>query len=612
MLLIQFYSQMTKNILKEILENNISNEEYLDKVISVFNEINNGIVRLYRFAGEDFKLMREQFKKFNRQSIRISENIDEAFALFDLQQDKKSFLQKIDEYKEKQAGYNEFIRKRIESYKELTSDFHKKTESILIPVKNLYQQIKSLKVLLTSLRLCSSAQNNQRSIQKKTDSLFGLIREIYTQFDRGIESTMTSLSNTIRQINEIEILNSEKLIGNQDKIEECKRLLHKKQGEVMLKNRELSVNVQENIGNSHKIVIELQYHDIIRQKIEHIMQVHYQIIDHLKKLKEGGDRENQDDIIRYLLQVGNIARIQASQLLYANREYESAIDVIGEKLLSFSGNMISIVDICNGFLLDKSENCMFGRLDDIINTHKSLRKRLFEEIQQVDEQLLTLHNKICFLKNNFSRITELIDNLISSLSFISEAETGEEQSKSILKEQAGELLKNIHLAESHFKDIFQNILLAESKSEFHSENKSENRNFTEEHKLLFDSLSNYEYELLPLITKEKDSLSRIYKENSGFTFDLTDKVLNIIRSVRYYEYFEILAEKITEKLNYLSETFHLEELSADIEDMEYIKEKYTMDSERIIHDNSVYHHGNNVELFEDFENTDKGKNVEFF
>lgn len=603
---------MTKNILKEILENNISNEEYLNEVISVFDEINNGIVRLYRFAGEDFKLMREQFKRFNRQSVKISENIDEAFALFDLQQNKKGILKKIEEYKEKQAKYNEFIKIRIGSYQELTNDFYKKTESILIPVKNLYQQIKSLKVLLTSLRLCSCVQNNQRSIQKKTDSLFGLIKEIYIQFERGIESTMSSLNNAIRQINEIELLCSEKLNGSHDKMNECKKLLHKKQGDVMLKNHELSANIQENIGNSHKIVIELQYHDIIRQKIEHIMQVHYQIIDQLKNLKQGSSQANQDDIIRYLLQVGNIARIQASQLLHANREYESAIDIIGEKLLSFSGNMISIVDICNGVLLDKSENCMFGKLEDIISAHSRLRKRLFEETQQIDEQLLILQNKIHFLKNNFSRITELIDNLVSSLSFISDEETGEEESKTILKGQANDLLKNIHLAEFHFKDIFQNISLDESKSEFHSEFHSANRKFHEEHKLLFDSLSEQEKDILPLINKEKETLSRIYKENSGFTFNLTDKVLNLIRSVRYYDYFDILAEKITEKLNYLSETFHLEELTADIEDMEFIKEKYTMDSERIIHDNSIGHHGNNVELFEDFDDADNSNKVEFF
>jgi hypothetical protein len=326
--------------------------------------------------------------------------------------------------------------------------------------------------------------------------------------------------------------------------------------------------------------------------------------------KDSGE-PGRKDIVAYLLQVGNIARIQASQLLHANKEYESAIDVIGEKLLSFSENMISIVDICNSFLMHKDDYCVFNKIEYLISQNRQSREQFFGASGKIDEQLLGIQNSLVHLKNNFSQITEVVDNLISSLSFISESENTEEESKKELKRQAKELITGIRHAESHFKKFFHNMMLPSNNSVLNDKWQLRNNYYQKEYNRHNNSIAEFERGLLPLINREKETFSGIYMENVGYTFNLTEKVLNIIRSVRYYEYYDILADKVIQKLNYLSNSFHNEELSSTGKEFDKIRASYTMDSERKIHENSTGNAGE-FELFEDLDRSDNDSNVELF
>lgn len=599
---------MAKNTFTKILDDNISNKEYLNDVISVFNEINNGVVRLYRFAGEDFKLMRDQFKKFNRQSILISENVDDAFKLLAVKKSFKIIIKRLEEYGEQQESYFSYVKTKIESNREFINELYRQTELMCIPVKNLYQHISSLKIVLNSLKLYPFCTSSSNSSQKGANHLFDLIKEIYTYFDSGIESTMNSLSNAKKHIRTEEKLYSDSLHDFRDKINTCKELFQKKYQEALVRNHELASNIQENVGNSNKIITELQYHDIIRQKIEHIIQVHNQIIDQLTNYKTTNDSATHEDIVKYLAQFSDLARIQAAQLLYANKEYESAIDTISEKLLSFSGNMIAIVDTCNGFSTNMDDSYVFHIVDDIVNSNYHFRNKLYDSNIQIDEQFQILNNKIVYNKKNFSRITELINKIATSAEVVLGEEDYKQESKKILKVQAYELIKNIRLTVSFFKEIFQKISEIENNAKLDISKKYSRK----KHKQILNSIADYEQKIMPEINEEKQALSSVCIVNGDFTENLTDRILKVIRSVKYYEYFDIIAESIINKLNSISKTFYISGADPDTEDIEYMKAGYTMHSERETHNGSINHGESDVEFFVDLDESDDEEKVELF
>jgi hypothetical protein len=134
----------------------------------------------------------------------------------------------------------------------------------------------------------------------------------------------------------------------------------------------------------------------------------------------------------------------------------------------------------------------------------------------------------------------------------------------------------------------------------------------DEQKTQCESIILLEKKILSLVNQSKETLTNAYKQNDEFTVNITDKILEVIRNVKYYDYFSALAEEIIGKLNYISETLYNSESGINLEEIEYIKAKYTMHSERKIHDNTSQHSVNNVELFDDFDESPDGEKVEFF
>jgi hypothetical protein len=247
-------------------------------------------------------------------------------------------------------------------------------------------------------------------------------------------------------------------------------------------------------------------------------------------------------------------------------------------------------------------------VNEFIGDNYHFRNELFDSNMQIDKQYLLLQNKLVFVNTNFHRINELIDKLNSSLEISIKPDNYDENSATILKSQAGELLQNINSSVTHFKELFKSIMETNSKANAllkgtYSQDKQKKQ---------FNSIVEFENNLSSLVSQSKETLTTAYKQNDSFTVNITDKLLEVIRNVKYYDYFNTLAEGIIGKLNYISETLYNNDSDTDLEEIEYLKAKYSMYSERKIHDNSAQSSGSNVELFDDFDETPDGEKIEFF
>jgi hypothetical protein len=133
----------------------------------------------------------------------------------------------------------------------------------------------------------------------------------------------------------------------------------------------------------------------------------------------------------------------------------------------------------------------------------------------------------------------------------------------------------------------------------------------EEQDIILKTIKQYEQELLPEINNKKETINAIFYENNDYTKNITDRILTAIRSIKYYDCFDKLAEQIIEKLNHISNTFCISESEANIPEMEQVKKNYTMRSERKTHNQVLNQSKNNAELFDD-DDSENNTHAELF
>ena len=149
----------------------------------------------------------------------------------------------------------------------------------------------------------------------------------------------------------------------------------------------LTDQISESIAN---IITNLQYHDIIRQKIEHVQSSHRGLLQNLTDF----DPSNEAQHIDYLSRIRDLANIQAALLVRANKEYQRAIELITEKFRSISEDMANISMLCteltqaqfNQDEIHFSDLCQ--KLDSILEPLKSvpvIELSLINELKEITD-----------------------------------------------------------------------------------------------------------------------------------------------------------------------------------------------------------------------------------
>jgi hypothetical protein len=106
--------------------------------------------------------------------------------------------------------------------------------------------------------------------------------------------------------------------------------------------------------------------------------------------------------------------------------------------------------------------------------------------------------------------------------------------------------------------------------------------------------------------------SAIFKENNDSTRNLSDNILKAIRSIKYYDSFDKLANRTIQKLNYISEIYNIDKSLLNTINVDYIRNKYTMNSERKIHDNTLLNEKNRAGHIDNHHEKSVSNQVELF
>jgi len=569
----------------------------IQEITSIFDEIDEKIYSLHSCSSEDFLTLNAYFKKYFTDSKQISDNATNLFNLITKEENRKVFIQHLKVFQNNLQDllttYEKFIGQIIASIDQMI----KEMDQMFVTANNLKQDLMTLKLLVTNLRLdITIAASPTNRIGHKTNDFNELIiqtRSFFIEFYKNsnqFKESLKLLNNQLQQQRDRNIQNINEILNE---VMNASNLLDQKYNEARQLVPKLSENTQNTSDSIAKIITNLQYQDIIRQKIDHIQNTHKDILKQLSQIKESEDEEvNLKNRVKCFIQIRDIAGLQAAQLIHANKEYQKAIENISGKFIDVGSDMTEIANLCSQLIGNNvSSVSHFDEIREKLEKTEFFTELFQKSLLYAKEKTGSIHKQLHEILNNYDELSDFFrtieKSIIKSLDKQTSAEIEEcENTTNQIRITLSELQSINNQYHSQFGKIKELCL--------YTVKEDNNTNPLEivENKLRFfvaqcDQLIDRLYE-------NNENVYKIISDNQILSKKISLDIKTSIEQIKYYDYFDKVIEEIIAKLNEIN--FKLTHTNIDdssdesrLKHLEYLKSRYTMESEHIIHDHLSKH-----------------------
>ncbi|HOZ13775.1 MAG TPA: hypothetical protein PK784_03215 [Tenuifilaceae bacterium] len=555
----------------------------LKNITSKFTQIDTKIIELLQCSSDDFLGLNADFKELYRSSSAISKSATDIFEILSDSDTRKMMTDLEELYKLLRMQHSPILataNKGINVSKEMlemSADLH-------LQVKNLNQNLLTLKFLLANLKITGTDSLEQASpaIEEITGNYNKHInqqklREYHN--DKNLEKLQELINSSIVKIEKYNNQLNQQVNLILDQVHTAIVLFADKQQEVTRRLPSLKTitdQISESIAN---IITNLQYHDIIRQKIEHVQTSHRSLLQNLADF----DPDNESQHLDYLSRIRDLANIQAALLVRANKEYQRAIELITEKFRSVSEDMINISNLCKE--LTQSQ---FNQ-EDVHLTDLS---------QKLDSILAPLRSVPIIEKSLMAEFCEIVGTINKTMNAVSKSDSvffekssdgNIEQLKRAypqgnIVEQLKEVGQDVENTSNQIQTISQRLV--DINGQFQT--------ICDDLKVKNASIAN-QGDIAEKITSIMDQLKhqdeQVYQllhNNFKVSKEMDAVVVGSIKRIKYYDFFEVRIIEIIKMLNEVFQEIKGHEVKRDeAEDMEFLKGLYTMESEHKIHESII-------------------------
>ncbi len=599
---------------RELLFNDLSIKE----ISSIFSNIDEQIIDLHKCSSDDFLGLSTDFKKFYNHSKGISDNANEIFRLLSEESNRKLFADLQVLYKDLNKIQSQ-SRQNLKSTNISLKHIKSLLEQLYIPIKNLKQNLSTLKFLIASVNLGDFNLNPHD--KTNWDNIIisnSKILDVYSEDSLECEKLIFALESDISKILDgLEFFCQ----SNTNAFENLLNNVHyaiiffaEKHEEVKLQIPELTLKTENNAKNISDIITNLQYQDIIRQKIEHIQKAHNKILPELQELYEKNctDSEKESQLFQ---KVKDIAGLQAAILVSANKEYQLAIEKITSKFLEIGEDMVGITSICSK-LYNTQENpddsYLVGILDRLNNSEQILTS-FIERSSSYPEQIKTISLPLTSATKSLANLIETSNRYFSStqniISYISEISKQDSSIKANL-DYINDVNKDIHQFETAIQVILADILKNETEFLTRTKQLDETIVNNEIVKKAVNSINS----ILEQVEDKGQSINKLLNLIISRSSSTVSEIKESIKRIRYYDLFDKSITSIIADLNHIHIKLSGSEYdeSQRKENLNSMKSLYTMDEEHQIHNRIVSHDGVDTSLAEESEKLKNTDEVELF
>jgi len=603
---------MSEQELNDKIQLKVLLETYsLEEIRAIFKGIDGKIMSLLQIAEEDFLRLSADFKEYHNNTKEIN---DKTKSLFQLIQSVESnhFIRDVDEL------WGSFGRELnvIDYHYDLLVDFigqiANKIRLVFFPLKNYGQNLTSFKFLLANLNFSSYCDNEDCEKFKEISNVqVQLVNDIRSKVDKLIMQ-MNTLRKTIKLSKQslhktkredlIELKNLYKentphITGAKKSYQEAIKLIP-----------DIEAKFEQSSQHIGKIITNLQYHDIIRQKMEHIQETHSDLLDELMEFKDAENNEvNVHNQAKCFIRVRDIAGLQAAQLIQSNKEYQNAIEIITNSFIEVGDTLTELVD-SSAHIAELHGSRLISDNDTTLKRINSIRK---------------IHHLFSLVYTNYQGTSQKMNDLMDSMGdFFNSLKIGNAAlSKEFVKlstllldkyeaftvdskpyQQIKQLFEEMDLTISKLSNVMQGLSDMEEEIIRHQEIDANTR--------LFDELVSKINTNSKLVDEQTREIYKLIHWNKRTAGSVIDNIRHSVSKIKYYKYFDQVIDNLIKELN--SVNYNLK-ASADSdsqkENLEHLRQYYTMETEHVIHDQIMK--GQAADEL-DIEINDEDTDIEFF
>jgi hypothetical protein len=562
----------------------------VNEIIQVLNEIDLKIVALHKCSSDDFLTLNENFKNYYREAKKITGN---AAGVFEIVSGKtnEEFHTNLSIFNTRFCDLTGSFESFIQQNGKLIEELFSQLNLLFVPLNNYRQNISTLKYLSANLNLNARYEGEKKGeiLKKDSEEIVSLVESLKLKlhgFDLMITHARKNNSDILGRLAELRFTTLENISLISERISSSISLLSKKHQEAVKKIPILTDKTENSSAGIAKIITSLQYHDIIRQKIEHIQSTQKEILNELRQLETSDSEQTKLHIqAKTFMKIRDIAGLQAAQLLHANKEYQIAIENITNRFVEIGDNTATISTLCLELSIysEGSEATLFDEIRKNLEDANKLAVNFSHGSKQFEKYLKVFYSEFTKVVESFNEITKLdkqLEILINKT--IKDAQSDDENEIPTIQ-QIKNLLADINSSISQANEIIRHCSKMESKLKMQMDSFSNGKTFPEELSEFTSKLP----QIISTINTNNEKLHTLVHEISMLSDQIISSIKTSIQNVKYYDYFEKMIDEIINELN----TINIRLRSGDNldpemkeENLRYLKEKYTMESEHLIHD----------------------------
>lgn len=311
--------------------------ESVDAIAKNLRGCSSGLVALNGSTEDDFLTTGRDLRDVATRTGEISTT---AKSIADLVSGRalEGYMEALQKLFEEMNTYLDLSRKKLSHNSETLLTVLKTSDNIALHLAAFNRIVKHLRILGISTRIESArlvgSHDAFSNIADDVNKLSDLINSKSAGILQAVMSTHEVISETLSKVNLFEAGQQgqsqamlDDIIRNLPSLSEKHELSSTAACHIIGRSEEISRSVGE-------IVSSLQFHDITRQQIEHVIEVIDELSDKMSSPKE---RESLPD-----LSISDVCRLQVNQLNSAKREFVSAIDGAMDSFRHIAGNAMEM------------------------------------------------------------------------------------------------------------------------------------------------------------------------------------------------------------------------------------------------------------------------------
>ncbi len=574
-------SEETIKVLSELLKNFSKGE-----VIDTINQINDKIDSMYSISTKDFNKFGILLKDYHSSIKQLLDwsNKAQEYA-FGMGQTSTVQLRQI--YSERKTTFSNLIDM---SHK--LSDAFVLVQTLIdravLPFNNLRQNVITVQYLLANIRLglvCDPLRTD-KDVFKTIENLELFIADYRKQIDNAnseLDAIINHVSEIKRQDNLhyiVSVMPAENYIASSSR--ELKEFTVEGYFNVEMFNL-LNRHIQSCFSDLNEVVTNLQFHDIIRQKIEHIREAQKQVINRIDNIDDvKDDKDLIESQVKFLAKLPEVIDVQVAQLMYVNNDYQDSIDKITSMLIDVGHELKQITTF-----FEKISEGTRKIIDDILPELRNRQIRYIELVECNERHINGVIKEFAELVHQYERskqvffnvfqsernLRDLIDSLEAQLDSRSHKLNAENVGR--MRGVSMDIKSNSNLMKTCFNKVTEHLELLDG---------------IQKEMVIGNKSSSSEANTMDVLKRDITRFEFEASANFDKCCTLSNEIVEATKNVEYYNFFKKTVDEIVGMLNSLNGNSCLTKLKSDInkegsEILEYIQSLYTMKSERDVYNN---------------------------